>query len=202
VGTVQDILSGKFTAEQVILRTQSGFDLLPAASGGIETVTLGSQSAQGFIDLIEQIESDYDVILFDAGAGIGEIVLFFVRLSHEIILVVTPEPTSMMDAYATIKVLALRYGFKDIRLIVNLADPSSPELSGMKIANHLQSVVSKFLPALCGAPVRLHHAGSLPLDPSVSRAIKQQKLLLELDPTNPVSIVFPQVADSLQRNSW
>jgi flagellar biosynthesis protein FlhG len=198
VGTIQDVIAGDLTVEEAIVRTRSGFDLLPAGSGALEMLPPTGHLGVEVISFLERIEHRYDAILFDAGAGIGEVVLHFARLADEIVLVVTPEPTSVMDAYATIKVLALRYGFKDIRLIVNQADPATPGLSGMRVANHLQSVVTKFVSAECGSPVRLHFAGSFPSDPGVSRSIKQQRLLAEMDPANPVAALMPLVAESLQ----
>lgn len=197
-GTIQDVLNGRLTVEQAMVRTRSGFDLLPAGSATLESNVLTPLLADNLIGLLENIESRYDVILFDVGAGIGEAVLFFARLADEIVLIVTPEPTSMMDAYATVKVLALRHGCTDIRLIVNQADPLGPEQSGMRVANHLQRVVTKFLSEECGAPVRLHFAGSLPSDPAVARAIRNQQLLCETDPRNPVAQGIPRLAESLQ----
>jgi flagellar biosynthesis protein FlhG len=197
-GTIQDILAGDLTIEDVILHTRAGFDLLPAGSAALETNPLTPSLAGSVSDLLEKIEHDYDAILFDVGAGIGEVVLFFARLADEIVLVVTPEPTSMMDAYATVKVLALRYGCTDIRLVVNQADPKGPEASGLQVANHLQQVVSRFLSSECSMPVRLHLTGSLPLDPAVSKAIRQQQLLMEMDPHNPVAAVIPRLAECLR----
>ena len=92
----------------------------------------------------------------------GEVVLHFARIADEIVLVVTPEPTSLMDAYATVKILALRFGCREFRLVVNQVDPKNLEQTGLTVANHLQRVVARFLSVEGSAPVRLHHAVSLP----------------------------------------
>jgi flagellar biosynthesis protein FlhG len=148
--------------------------------------------------LIDTLELRYDAILFDAGAGIGEVVLFFARLADEIVLVVTPEPTSLMDAYATVKILARRFGCADFRLVVNQADPNRTEESGAVVARHLQQVVTRFLSADGALPVRLHHAGSLPRDPAVGRSISRQQLLSEIEPKAPVTSLIPRLVESLR----
>jgi flagellar biosynthesis protein FlhG len=197
-GTIQDVLGGHRTVEEVLVRTRAGFDLLPAGSGMLENSLLTPDLATRLRELLDSLETRYDSILFDAGAGVGEVVLFFARIADEIVIVVTPEPTSLMDSYATIKILALRFGCRDFRLVVNQADPQRPEESGNKIASHLQQVVSKFL-SVEGAPqVRLHLMGSLPRDPLVSRAISRRLLLTEMDPLGPVTSALPRMVECLR----
>ncbi|MBZ5498165.1 MAG: MinD/ParA family protein [Acidobacteriia bacterium] len=197
-GTIQDVLAGNLTLEEVLVRTRGGFDLLPAGSGTLETNLLTPDLATGLSQLLDKLDTRYDSILFDAGAGIGEVVLFFARMADEIVLIVTPEPTSLMDAYAMVKILALRFGCRDFRLVVNQADPHHPEQAGTVIANHLQQVVSRFLCVDGGLPIRLHFTGSLPLDPAVSRSVTRQRLLAENDPQAPVAAIITRLAESLQ----
>ncbi len=197
-GTIQDVLTGSRSIDQVLVRTRAGFDLLPAGSGTLEDSILASCLAAGLGQMLDQLGSRYDAIIFDAGAGIGEVVLFFARLADEIVLVVTPEPTSIMDAYATVKILSLRFGCLDYRLVVNQADPNCPEESGALIASHLQKVVSRFLSVEGGLQVRLHLAGALPKDPAVSRSVSLQRLLSESDPKAPVASFIPRLANCLR----
>jgi flagellar biosynthesis protein FlhG len=197
-GTIQDVLAGSLAIDKVLVPTRAGFDLLPAGSGTLENSLLTPELATSLRQLLDTLEFRYDAILFDAGAGIGEVVLFFARLADEIVLVVTPEPTSLMDAYATVKILSLRFGCTDYRLVVNQADPHCPEKSGAMIATHLQQVVSRFLSVDGGIPVRLHLTGTLPKDPAVSRSISRQRLLSESDPEAPVTSVIPRLVESLR----
>jgi flagellar biosynthesis protein FlhG len=197
-GTLQDVLAGKVLLQDAIVHTRAGFDLLPAGSGSFEITLMTPDLASGLEDLLKSLESSYDAILFDAGAGIGEVVLFFARIADEVVLVVTPEPTSLMDAYATLKVLALRFNCTRFHLVVNQADPRHPELSGLNVANHLQQVVTKFLSSGDGKPLCLHLAGSLPTDPAVSKAISRQQLLMESEPLAPVACLMPRLAECLR----
>ena len=197
-GTIHDVMAGTLSEDDVLVHTRAGFDLLPAGSASLEATLLTPDLATRLEAMLERLEPRYDAILFDAGAGIGEVVLFFARIADEIVLVVTPEPTSLMDAYATVKVLALRYACREFRLIVNQADPNHPELSGMKVAHHLQQVVTKFLTKDGGQPVLLHLAGTLPADPAVSKAVSRRHLLWESDPNAPVASRISGLAESLR----
>jgi flagellar biosynthesis protein FlhG len=197
-GTIQDVLAGKLTANEALVHTRGGFDLLPAGSGFFESTLLTPDLATSLEKMLEGLDPHYDAILFDVGAGIGDVVLFFARIADDVVLVVTPELTSLIDAYATIKILALRYGCKNFRLVVNQADPDCPEQSGKMVAAHLQQIASKFLSDKGGTPVRLHFAGALPVDPAISRAISRQQLLVETDPDGPVASLLPRLAASLR----
>jgi flagellar biosynthesis protein FlhG len=196
--TLGDFLAGDRTIDDILIHTRAGFDLLPAGSGTFETTQLTPHLASKLESLLKSLDEQYDAILFDAGAGIGEIVLHFARIADEVVLVVTPEPTSMMDAYATVKVLAVRFGCRNFRLVVNHADPRRPEQSGMAVAAHLQQVVTRFLSSEEDVPVRLHLAGSLPVDPAVGRAVCRRRLIAEVEPEAPAACLIPRLAQSLR----
>jgi len=181
-----------------LLETQGGFSLLPAGSGLAEGTHLTSQMIERLDTLLQEVETRYDVILFDAGAGIGEVVTHFVRLAHTVLLVVTPEPTSMTDAYATVKVLALRFGRRDFFLIVNEAGPDRPEEAGAAVRDCLLEVTSRFLPADATGPVQIRLAASIPLDPAVPEAIGRQRLLADVCPHAAVTARIGELAESLR----
>jgi len=196
--TIQDVLAGSHTLEEAILRTGEGFDLLPAGSGftGGTSFTVGL--AESMDGILGQVAERYDTILFDAGAGIGDVVLFFANLSDAILLVVTPEPTSLMDSYATVKVLKQLYGRSDFLLIVNQADPNCPDQVGASVATHLQTVVSRFLGTGAEDRVRLDLVGSIPVDPQIPRSISRRQLLRESSPQAPAASVLRRLADSVR----
>jgi flagellar biosynthesis protein FlhG len=199
-GSIEDVLAGRMTEEEAIVHTRLGFDLLPAGSGLLESTLLTPDLTTSMESLLQRLESRYDAILFDVGAGIGEVVLFFARIADEVVVVVTPEPTSLMDAYALIKILSLRFACRNFRLVVNHADPSHPEHSGMVVAARLQQVVSRFLEESAGAQISIRLSGSLPTDPSVARAVSRQQSLAETDPMGPVASRIPRLAESLSRS--
>jgi flagellar biosynthesis protein FlhG len=195
--TIQDLLSGSHSLEEVLLKTSKGFDLLPAGSGLTEGTILTPALTQKINSILRRVEEQYDAILFDAGAGIGDVVLFFANLADEILLVVTPEPTSLMDSYATIKVLHQLYGRDEFLLIINQASPACPEQVGFSVVSHLQKVISRFIDSGKSGEIRLHLAGSIPTDPAIPRAISERQLLAENSPRAPSVSLMEHVAGVL-----
>jgi flagellar biosynthesis protein FlhG len=181
--TLNDALRGICSPEEVLLRTAQGFDLLPTGSGLPEGAVYTSSFAEHFESIIGSLDSRYDAILFDAGAGVGDIVLYFANLAQDILLIVTPEPTSLMDAYATIKILHQLHKRNEFLLIVNQAKPDNSTQIGTAVAHHLQKVISKFLGSQ--HPIRLELIGSIPQDSAIPHSIRQRQLLRETNPHAP-----------------
>jgi flagellar biosynthesis protein FlhG len=196
--TIKEILNGDRTPEEVILRTNKGFDLLPAGSGMAEGTVLTVELAEKVESLLNALECSYDAILFDAGAGIGDVVLFFAKLAHEILLIVTPEPTSLTDCYATIKLLKQMHGRSDFLLLVNQANPGCPDQVGASVANHLQRVISQFIEPK-GKDVSVQLIGSIPSDPAIPQSIQRRQLLAQCNPQAPAASSMNSLADFLNR---
>ncbi len=192
--TIYDALHRNVPLDEVLVSTSKGFDLLPAGSGLPEGALLTDILSENIESILTSLENRYDAILFDAGAGIGDIVLFFANLADEILLVVTPEPTSLMDAYATIKILHQTYGRTEFLLVVNQANPDCSRQVGESITGHLQSVISRYLEPERGNPIRLHLVGSIPVDPAVPHAIRQRQLLTETSPDSPSTCLVQDLA--------
>jgi flagellar biosynthesis protein FlhG len=200
--TIQDVLHGTHPLEEVLLPTAKGFDLLPAGSGLPEGTMFTKALAENIESILASLEHRYDAILFDAGAGVGDVVLFFASLAHEILLVVTPEPTSIMDAYATIKILNQLQERSEFLLVVNQADPSCSGRIGASVANHLQNVISRFLGPVSHNPVRIELIGSIPQDPTVPQAIRQRQLLAEVSPQAPSACLISHLASFFDARLW
>ncbi|HHX24462.1 MAG TPA: MinD/ParA family protein [Thermoanaerobacterales bacterium] len=104
----------------VILEGPMGVSILPGASGIQKMANLSDNDLRIIADSFKSIESNYDKIIIDTGAGISDNVISFIKSSNEVIVVTTPEPTAVTDAYALIKI-AYRY-CDNINVIVNKAD--------------------------------------------------------------------------------
>ncbi len=196
--TLHDVLAGSCGVAEALVRARGGFDLLAAGSGLQEDTQLTGSMAEKLEAIVAELDGRYDVMIFDAGAGIGDLVLFFARLADELLLVVTPEATSLMDAYATLKVLVQRFGRREFRLIVNQANPTNPAHTGRVVTLHLQRVAERFLRAGGGRPVEIRLAGCIPSDPAVARAVSHQCLLSELDPEAPSSRSLANLAERVR----
>jgi flagellar biosynthesis protein FlhG len=195
--TIYDTLHGNRPLDEVVVSTTKGFDLIPAGSGLPEGAMLTEILAENVESFLGSLEYRYDAVLFDAGAGIGDVVLFFANLADEILLVVTPEPTSLLDAYAIIKILHQLHGKNEFLLVVNLANPNCIDQTGASIAAHLQNVISRYLESDDRNPVRVHLIASIPVDPAVPHSVKHRQLLAEMSPEAPSTCRMHHLADFL-----
>ena len=180
--TLHDVFTGKVQLDDAILHAPGGFSVLLAGSGLVEYSRLTPEVREQLLRIIEAIAPRFDHILLDTGAGISDVVLYALSLADDVLVVATPEPTSMTDAYATIKVLATTQQRRDIRLVVNQVGRVG---EGRTIRNQLQLVVDRFvtpmLPEGMAAP-SLELVGEVPLDPSVREAVQKRRLLVEMLP--------------------
>ncbi|UUX95264.1 MinD/ParA family protein [Aquabacterium sp. J223] len=192
--TLHDVFTGKHSLDEAILPAPGGFSVLLAGSGMVEYSRLTAEVRQQLLQVIEQVTPRFDRVLLDTGAGISDVVLFTVSLADEVIVVATPEPTSLTDAYATIKVLANTQQRQDLNLIVNQV--SRPG-EGRVIRGQLQQVVDRYVSPPLGLPVRLHFLGEVPVDPAVREAVQRRQLLLQCFPGSPAAQAVAAVAQKV-----
>lgn len=193
--TLHDVFTGKAELEEAILPAPGGFHVLLAGSGLVEYSRLTPEVRDQLMRIFEAVKPRFDVVLIDTGAGISDVVLYAVSMAHEVIVVATPEPTSMTDAYATIKVLSAQQNREQLHLVVNQVARSG---DGRTICNQLQQVVERFVQGPAGTSPRLTFLGDIPLDSSVREAVQKRQLLLELHPGSAAAQGVVQVATRLQ----
>jgi flagellar biosynthesis protein FlhG len=196
--TILEVLHGIHPLDKLLVHIDKGFDLLPAGSGLPEGAALTQVLIEGIETIIRSVENQYDIILFDAGAGVGDVVLFFANIADEILLVVTPEPTSVMDSYATIKILNQLQGKREFLMVVNQANPDYLSQIGTAVVSHLQKVIAKFIDTRDKEPVQIDLIGSIPMDPAVPQAVRQRQLLVETSPDAPSAFLMNRIADTLR----
>jgi flagellar biosynthesis protein FlhG len=193
--TLHDVFTGKASLEEAIVRAPGGFSVLLAGSGMVEYSRLTPNVREDFLRVMSGLLPSYDIVLLDTGAGISDVVLFAVSLASEVLVVATPEPTSLTDAYATIKVLVGEQARKTIRLVVNQTARMG---DGRAITSQLQQVLDRFVVAKPGEKVRLIHMGDIPADPSVRQAVMKRQLLLQSIPGCPAALAIAQLAAKLE----
>jgi flagellar biosynthesis protein FlhG len=185
--TLDDVLFHGKDLRDVVIRDHRGIDLIPGSSGVERMANLNGEDADRLIRSFAQM-SEYDFFLLDTSAGISRNVLCFCLALQEVILVITPEPTSLTDAYALLKVL-YRNGFRgSVRTVVNLC----PDLQTAKlIYAKFQQSVRKFI------PIRIQPLGVLLQDPSVIDAVRNQKAFIHLHPDANASKCIRHIAKTL-----
>lgn len=172
------LLRGEQDIFGLIHTTSTRLKLIAGGSGVEELADLGQPRLQQFLADIQRLDGQADYLFLDTGAGLNHVVLGFVLSADEVLLVTTPEPTSMADAYATIKSLHRRNPNVQVRLIINQAE--RPE-EARDAAERLIATARNFL----GLNVTV--LGSVPRDPCVWQAVRSQRPFVLEYPLAPAS---------------
>jgi flagellar biosynthesis protein FlhG len=192
--TLHDVFTGKATLDEAIIKAPGGFSVLLAGSGMVEYSRLTPEVRDEFLQVVRSLVPRYDVLLLDTGAGISDVVLFSVSLASEVLVVATPEPTSLTDAYAAIKVLATQQKRQHVRMIINQTARAG---DGRAITTQLQQVLDRFVTTGTGRSVRLIHVGDIPADMAVREAVMRRQLLLVNTPGCAAALAVAELARKL-----
>lgn len=194
--TLHDVFTGKAALDDAIVTAPGGFSVLLAGSGLVEYSRLTPELRDKLLEVIETLRPRYDHVLLDTGAGISEVVLYTVSLADDVLVVATPEPTSLTDAYAIIKVLAVQQQRRSLHLVVNQTTLLG---EGRTIRGQLQQVVDRYVTPPGGdAPaLKLQFVGDVRADPAVRQAVQRRRLLLELSPGSEAALGVTALAARL-----
>ncbi len=192
--TLHDVFTGKSSLQDAILPAPGGFSALLAGSGMVEYSRMTPEVRDQLLQVIDTVAPRYDHVILDTGAGISDVVLYAVSLADEVLVVVTPEPTSMTDAYATIKVLAATQSRSLVKVVVN---QTRRQGEGRSVCLQLQQVVDRFVNVGRSTPMRLDLMGQVPLDIAVRDSVLRRQLLLESLPGSPAALAVAAVATRL-----
>lgn len=193
--TLHDVFTGKATLDEAVITAPGGFSVLLAGSGMVEYSRLTPEIRNQLMHVIDTLAPRYDVVLLDTGAGISDVVLFSVSLAAEVLIVATPEPTSLTDAYAAIKVLTTQQKRHNMRLVINQAARPG---DGRAITGQLQQVLNRFVSTESGHPMRLIHMGDIPADKAVRESVMRRQLLLHSMPGCPAALAVAQLANKIK----
>jgi flagellar biosynthesis protein FlhG len=177
------VISGRKRIEEVILDGPAGLKVVASGSGDYRLANLTERSLESCLQHLNEVEKITDIMLIDTGAGISRNVLKFVLAAGEVVIVTTPEPTAITDAYGIIKVIASADLNTPIWVVVNM---TKDETEGEQVMERLSTVSQRFLGR------NLVNIGFIKFDPNVSRAVKEQQ---------PFIISRPRCAASLDVNN-
>lgn len=179
------VMSGEKTVLEILIDGPAGIKIIPAGTGVQELTSLGQHEKLKLLDELDMLEEQFDIMIIDTEAGISENVTYFTVAAQEIFVVVTPEPTSITDAYALIKLLATRYSEHHFKVLVNMAKDSEDAL---EVFRKLANVAGRFL------NISLDYLGCVVKDEKVVEAVKRQKAVTELFPDSEASACFATLA--------
>jgi flagellar biosynthesis protein FlhG len=158
------VVRGECALHEIVLEAADNLHLVPACPGRYEMANLQSAERERLHAALRELAAEYDTLLIDTGAGIGANSVGFAALADQIVLVTTPDPTSLRDAYAMAKVLHRRAGVDSMHVIANQV---ASEADGHDVYERLQGITRRFL------SLELDYLGCVPRDESVPRAVAQ-----------------------------
>ena len=186
--SLADVLSGQRRLREVLVPGPGGITVLPAGSGFQNLTALSDHQIRELQSEMDELQEETDILLIDTGAGIGRNVTSFATMAQDIIVVAAPEPTSLTDAYALMKVLSTQYGERRFRLLVSMTRSPS---DGQDVYRKLSLVAERFL------HISINFLGSIPFDPRLAEAVCQQRPLVELYPQSKAAQAFLSLAHDL-----
>jgi flagellar biosynthesis protein FlhG len=165
--SIADVVEGKCSLRDCIIRGPQGISIIPGASGLESLANVEQSRLELLYHQFRELEQEFDFLLIDTGAGIGSTVIQFASKADCMLLIMTPDPASLADAYALVKIVYER-GQSKIGAIVNMA---MSEREGIETFDRINTIVVKFLKK----PLELY--GCLPMSKELQRMIRMQKIM-------------------------
>jgi len=188
--TLEHVLFGAKTIEEVLLPGPYGLKIIPGANGISECVTLHPRQQMRLTRELARIESEFDYLILDTAAGIADNTLDFASAAHQTIIVITPEPTSLTDAFSLLKLLHRRRQLTNFQIVVNMANSAT---QARQVFHRFNAAVEKYI------GVTPHLLGFLLLDESLRNAVSLQHPVALFPDTDPSSRSFIRLADAIQQ---
>lgn len=189
--TLEDVVCRGRRLSETILLGPGGFRLIPGASGVAKLADLAGRQRAELLDQLSALERVADVILIDTGAGLGANVLSFAGAAATTLVVTTPEPTALTDAYAMTKTLLLRSPETKIEIVVNLA---SDQAEAEMVFRRISKVCETFLRRSIG------FAGWIPADLAVIDAVKRRQPCMVLHPRSGAGRALRRISEHVIGN--
>jgi flagellar biosynthesis protein FlhG len=187
---VRDILDQGADPLKTVVQVHPSLGVLPASSGVPEMANLGPDDQTQLEEVLKTLAVSFDHVLVDTGAGLGPAVLWFNTLADYSLVVVTPDPTALTDAYALIKVLVQDYRHRHFQIILN-------GVQGEREARHTFDTLAQAADRFLG--LHLDYLGAVPADQAVKRALRAQTAFLEQFPESRASQALQTLAARMLR---
>lgn len=188
--SLYDCLKGRAQIKDIIIPGPAGVKLISGGSGFMELANLSDEHLQNLMNSLQVLDNEADFIIVDTAAGISKNVLAFAAAVEELVLVITPEPTSMTDAYSLAKIVS-KYGLHSrIHIVVNRV--SGPR-EAAEVLHKFKNVCTRFL------SISINYLGYILEDHSVPEAIKVQEPLFLYKASTPAAKCILKISDNIRR---
>ncbi|MBE0447941.1 MAG: MinD/ParA family protein [Actinobacteria bacterium] len=188
--TLQHLVDGGKTMQEILINGPHSLKIVPGGSGIPELANLSDDKRQKLIENFVELDSEADLALIDTGAGISKNVIAFIIAAREAIIITTPEPTAITDAYGLIKVITQRDIDVDIKIVINMV---SSEKEGREIAGRIVMATKQFLNK------QIEILGYVTSDPLVNASVRKQEPLILGYPGARASKCIRQIAVNLDK---
>ena len=185
------VILGEKKIADVMINGPAGLRVIASGSGVYKLANLNEKSLEQCLQDLNEIQKYTDIMIIDTGAGLSKNVVKFVLAAGEVVVVTTPEPTAITDAYGIIKVIASSEPNTIIWLVVNMVKNES---EGNQVVDRLATVTKRFL------GVDLLPLGFIPYDPIIPRAVKEQQPFILSHPRSMAGQSVSQIAKNLLSN--
>lgn len=185
VYNLNHFFSGEQDLDAILVDGPLGIKILPAGSGIQNFIRLDSHQKMRLLNGLDSMHNSFDYVLIDTEAGISENVTYFNTAAQEILVVTTPEPTAITDAYALMKLLSTKYHEKHFNLVVNQIQNEDEALD---VYRKLTMVSNRYL------DISIDYLGSIPEDRQMIDSIRKQRVIIDLYPNSRITAAFSQLA--------
>jgi flagellar biosynthesis protein FlhG len=182
------LLAGEKEIEDIMVSGPLGVQVIPASSGLRDLTALKRDQWTRLNDSLERVCQSLDYLLIDTAAGVSDNVIQLLLAAQRVMVVTSLEPTAMVDAYATIKILTACDAEKDIAILVNGARDAD---EGELVYRQLEVAAARFLHR------GLRYFGYVPFDPAVREAVLVQRPIVDHRPQSPASRCFRMLASRI-----
>lgn len=182
---LQHVIAGEKTLREIMVKGPSGISIVTGGSGVTQLMHAGPKRMATFFSQIDGLAEDFDILIYDTAAGLDNRVFAFLTRSDETLVVTTPEPTSLTDAYALIKVLAKRHPEAVVRVLINRV---TGEHEARALFDVLKTTAQNFL------DVDILYGGYIRQDAAFVEAMKKRKAMMEVYPSCRAATDFENVA--------
>ena len=191
---LQHVIDGEKSVSQILVQGPGGIHVVPGSSGLAKLADLTETGRQNILNGLKELQNRADFIILDTMAGIGQNAVSFVVAADEVLLVTTPEPSAIVDAYAMLKTIYGKNEDAVVRMVVNMV---MNQKQATAVATKLASVTQQYLGR------KPSYLGFVPRDPHVSQAVMQSFPFALRFPSAPATKCIEDLATRLisQRNA-
>jgi len=188
-GSIYDVIMGDKTINEILIEVAKDVFLIPGGSGVLEFNNLNGFQRRAMIEAVGTLPQDFDYMLIDTAPGIADNVLYLNAAAQSIAVVITPDPASLADSYALIKVLHQKYKENKFSIICNNV---RDENEGVGLYQRFNDVVNKFL------YIGLDYMGSVPMDPILRKATQMNRLIMRHDMNSESAKAIKNLASQIE----